>query len=84
MHTIYVALCTINVVGIYLCIPYDVALCTINVVGIYLCIPYDVALCTINVVGIYLCIPYMWLYVQSIPCGFMYNQCSWDISVHTI
>ena len=42
---------TINVVGIYLCIPYDVALCTINVVGIYLCIPY-VALCTINVVGI--------------------------------
>ena len=45
------ALCTINVVGIYLCIPYDVALCTINVVGIYLCIPY-VALCTINVVGI--------------------------------
>ena len=52
------ALCTINVVGIYLCMPYDVALCTINVVGIYLCIPYDVAL--------------------------MYNQCSWDISVHTI
>ena len=48
---LYVALYTINVVGIYLCIPYGVALCTINVVGIYLCIPY-VALCTINVVGI--------------------------------
>ena len=46
VHTIYVALCTINVVGIYLCIPYDVALCTINIVGIYLCMPY-VALCTI-------------------------------------
>ena len=43
---------TINVFGIYLCIPYDVALYTINVVGIYtMCIPYDVALCTINVVG---------------------------------
>ena len=55
-------------------IPYDVALCTINVVGIYLCIPYDVALCTINVVGI--C-------VDAI-CGFMYNQCSWDIYMHAI
>ena len=29
------ALCAINIVGIYLCMPYDVALCTINVVGIY-------------------------------------------------
>ena len=63
------ALCTINVVWIYLCIPYDVALCTINVVGIYLCMPY-VALCTINVVDIWHL--------------FMYNQCSWDISVHAI
>ena len=56
--------------------PYDVALCTINVVGIYLCIPYDVALCTINIVVIYLCMPY--------DVAFIYNQCSWDISVHTI
>ena len=62
---IYLCLCRSNVVGIYLCMPYDVALCTINVVGIYLCIPYDVALCTINVVGIYLWIHMMWLYVQS-------------------
>ena len=59
------ALCTINVVGIYLCITYDVALCTINVVGIYLYMPYDVALCTINVVGIYCAYHMMWLYVQS-------------------
>ena len=64
MHTIWCGFMAINVVGIYLCIPYDVALCTINVVGIYLCIPY-VALCTINVVG-YICAYHMmWLYVQS-------------------
>ena len=63
MHTIYVALCTINVVWIYLCIPYDVALCTINVVGIYLCMPYDVG--AINELG-YICAYHMmWLYVQS-------------------
>ena len=38
-----VVLCTINVVGIYLCMPY-VALCTINGVGM--------TLCTINMGGI--------------------------------